>query len=424
MISRQHLTISFSLLLLATFFSPSVSIFSGLAIAPFYSIVIVALLIEGLRKNALLVPFNSTIFLVVLFTLWAFISGFWAIDMDQAFLEWAATFLIIILSIVVSGVLGYLRKTQLEVLTLALMIAIPLAILLIAIEIFSYGVLDSFFRTHLFGRPFQFFSIQHYNRGACFLAVIFWVLVMSLSRKIRQNAGEVMPWLIALAIILMVALGRLESLSAKVGFGCGLIAFSAVLFAPKIGIRLLQVAIVLLAIAEVIIAPRVQPIDYVNKGLPLSSVHRIFIWHFAGAKAQEEAFTGYGFYSSRDIPGGKEAIQLPNQSLPEGSVYLPNHTHNSILQVWLELGYVGLALYIAILLSALNWIAREVRAPIQQAAMVAMLMSYLGISLFAFNVWQEWWVATGLFAFMLTRVYVDGFIENAPNMRGGKTLRW
>ena len=367
-------------------------------------------------------PFNSTIFLVVLFTLWAFISGFWAFNVDQAFLEWSATFLVIILSIVVSGVLAYLRKTQLEMLTFALIVAIPLAIILIAIEIFSYGALDAFFRTHLFGKPFTNFAIQHYNRGACFLAVIFWVLVMALSRRIRQSAGEIMPWIIALAIVMLVALGRLESLSAKVGFICGILSCVAVLLMPRIGIRLIQAAIVVLVIAEVIAAPRIQPLDYVNKGLPLSSLHRIFIWHFAGAKAQEQPFTGYGFYSSRDIPGGKEMIQIPNQSLPAGSVYLPNHTHNSIIQVWLELGYVGLALYIAILLSALSWIARQVRAPLQQAVMVAMLMTYLGISLFAFNVWQEWWVATGLFAFMLTRIYVDGFIEHAPNMRGGKKL--
>ena len=219
-----------------------------------------------------------------------------------------------------------------------------------------------------------------------------------------------------------MVLCRLESLSAKVGFIGGALAFGLVLFAPRSGIRLIQVLILLLAIAEPIIAPRLQPMDYINKGLPLSAVHRVFIWHFAGAKALEQPFTGYGFYSSRDIPGGRDMIQLPNQSLPVGSVYLPNHTHNSIIQIWLELGFVGLALYIAIILSALSWILKEVRAPLQQAAMVAMLMTYLGISLFAFNVWQEWWVATGLFSFMLVRIYVDGFIEHAPNMRGGKTL--
>lgn len=422
MISRQHLTISFSLLLLAVFLSPPVAVFSGLAIAPFYTVFVVALLLEGLRKNALVIPFNTTIFMVILFTLWAFIASFWAINVDQAFLEWSATFLVIISSIVVSGVLRYLRKTQLELLTIALLIAIPLAIILIAIEIFSYGALDSFFRTHLFGKPFLYFSIQHYNRGACFLAVIFWVLVMALSRKIRQDASAIVPWIIVLGIVLLITLCRLESLSAKVGFIGGVFVFGLVALAPRAGIRLIQVGIILLAISEVIAAPRIQPMDYVNKGLPLSSLHRIFIWHFAGAKAQEKPFTGYGFYSSRDIPGGKDMIQIPNQSLPEGSVYLPNHTHNSIIQVWLELGYVGLVLYIAILLSGLSWILGTVRAPLQQALMTAMLMTYLGISLFAFNVWQEWWVATGLFAFMLMRIYVDGFIEHAPNTRGGKML--
>ena len=422
MISRQQLTPSFYLLALLALLSPPVAIFSGLAIAPFYSIIIAALLFEGLRKNAVAVPFNTPIFIIVLFAVWAFISSFWAINFDQALLEWSATFLVILLSILVCSVLRHLRKTQLETLTLALTIAVPFALFLVVIELISYGGLYSFFNVHLFGKASAYFNIQHYNRGACFLAIIFWVMVMALSRKIRQNRGGIIQWLIVLGIITAVVLCRLESLSAKVGFIGGALAFGLVLFAPRSGIRLIQVLILLLAIAEPIIAPRLQPMDYINKGLPLSAVHRVFIWHFAGAKALEQPFTGYGFYSSRDIPGGRDMIQLPNQSLPVGSVYLPNHTHNSIIQIWLELGFVGLALYIAIILSALSWILKEVRAPLQQAAMVAMLMTYLGISLFAFNVWQEWWVATGLFSFMLVRIYVDGFIEHAPNMRGGKTL--
>ena len=247
-------------------------------------------------------------------------------------------------------------------------------------------------------------------------------MVMALSRKIRQNKSSIVPWIIGLGVVVMITLGRLESLSAKVAFVGGALSFIMVSLAPRTSIRFIQLMVILLAIAEPIIAPKIQPLDYINNGLPMSALHRLFIWHFAGEKAQENPWAGYGFYSSRDVPGGKNIIQLPNQSLPMGSVYLPNHTHNSILQVWLELGYIGLVLYVLIIVSTLSWIAKEVRAPLQQALMVAMLMTYLGISLFAFNVWQEWWVATGLFAFMLMRIYVDGFIAHAPNLRGGKTL--
>jgi O-antigen ligase len=149
----------------------------------------------------------------------------------------------------------------------------------------------------------------------------------------------------------------------------------------------------------------------------------VFIWNFAGMKATENTLKGYGFYNSRDIAGGKDAIPLNNQSTPVGWVNLPNHPHNGMLQMWLELGLVGLSLYVLLIVASLSWMLKYVQSTLQRAVMVAMLVTYLGVSLLAFNIWQEWWIATGLLGFMLMRLYVDGFIDYPPCTRGGKTLR-
>lgn len=422
MISRQHLTVSHAVLLLVVFLLPPVAVFSGLAVAPFYAVLLAVLLIEGLRKKAIHLPFSMPIFFFVLLAIWALASHFWAINSDRALSEWAATFAIILLSIVTFGVLQHLRKNQLEALTFALSIAIPLMLLLIAVELKFFGFLYSFFGTQFFSKTNIFFNAEVYNRGACFLAVIFWALLMAHSKRMRQN----MPTSILLGVVsiaTIVTLGMLESLSAKVAFVGGVVAFIAVLLMPVISIRLLQIAVILLAVGMVWYAPKLNPNEFAEKNIPPSALHRIFIWSFSGQKAAENMWQGYGFYNSRDIAGGKDVIALGNQSSPLGWVNLPNHSHNAMLQMWLELGLVGLSLYVLLIVTSLSWMLKYVQSTLQRAIMVAMLVTYLGISLLAFNVWQEWWIATGLLGFMLMRLYVDGFIDYAPCTRGGKTLR-
>jgi len=235
-----------------------------------------------------------------------------------------------------------------------------------------------------------------------------------------------MPTNIVLGVVgiaTVITLGMLESLSAKVAFVGGVVAFVAVLTMPVVSVRLLQLAVVLIAVGLVWYAPKINPNEFAAKNIPPSALHRVFIWNFAGIKASENTLQGYGFYNSRDIAGGKDVIALNNQSTPVGWVNLHNHPHNGMLQMWLELGLVGLSLYVLLIVASLSWILKYVQSTLQRAVMVAMLVTYLGVSLLAFNVWQEWWVATGLLGFMLMRLYVDGFIDYAPCMRGGKTLR-
>ena len=422
MITRQHLTASHVVLLLVVFFLPPVAVFSGPAVAPFYAVLLAVLLIEGLRKKAIHLPFSMPIFFVILLAVWALASSFWAINSERALSEWATTFAVILLSIVTFGVLQYLRKNQLEAVTFALSIAVPLMLLLVAVELKFFGYLYRFFGTHFFHKTAIYFNAEVYNRGACFLAVIFWALLMAHSKRMRQN----MPTNILLGIVgvaTIIPLGMLESLSAKVAFVGGVLAFIAVLVMPVISIRLLQLSVILLAVGIVWCTPKINPNEFAAKNIPPSALHRVFIWHFASTKAMENIWQGYGFYNSRDIAGGKDVIPLENQSTPVGWLNLPNHPHNGMLQMWLELGLVGLSLYVLLIISSLSWMLKYVQSTLQRAIMVAMLVTYLGISLLAFNIWQEWWIASGLLCFMLMRLYVDGFIDYAPCMRGGKTLR-
>jgi O-antigen ligase len=129
----------------------------------------------------------------------------------------------------------------------------------------------------------------------------------------------------------------------------------------------------------------------------ISAGHRLLIWSFAGDRIAERPVTGWGLDSSRAIPGADEPIR-------PGETWMPLHPHNAALQVWLELGAPGAALFA--LLAAIVWgaFARVEWPPLFAAAAGASLtIAFIGC--FAtYGIWQEWWLGTLSFSLFLVLV--------------------
>ena len=70
-------------------------------------------------------------------------------------------------------------------------------------------------------------------------------------------------------------------------------------------------------------------------------IHRRVIWSFSKQKILERPLFGHGIFSSRDIGDQYKILDNVNQILPA----IPLHPHNNILQIWLELGVVGIILF-------------------------------------------------------------------------------
>jgi O-antigen ligase len=126
-----------------------------------------------------------------------------------------------------------------------------------------------------------------------------------------------------------------------------------------------------------------------------SAAHRLLIWSFTGDHIAKRPLLGWGLDSSRAIPGG-------NQEVRSGQNWLPLHPHDAALQVWLELGAPGAALFA--LLVALFWLRLDrLSGPrIYAAAAGGSLTAALAPLFAAYGVWQEWWIGTlGLVLFLI-----------------------
>ncbi len=123
----------------------------------------------------------------------------------------------------------------------------------------------------------------------------------------------------------------------------------------------------------------------------VSVTHRLKIWRFVADVIAERPLAGWGLNASRELPGG-------NVEIAPGANRLPLHPHNAFLQVWVELGAIGVALGAALGITAL-WAAMTLRPPAAgdarcaRASALALIASGSLVAGVAYGIWQGWWMA-------------------------------
>lgn len=112
--------------------------------------------------------------------------------------------------------------------------------------------------------------------------------------------------------------------------------------------------------------------------------HRLQIWDYTGDMALRRPVSGWGFGTSRRLPGGPENTFL-------GVPKMPLHPHNAVLQFWVELGAVGVVILLCFLLYLVRRCARA--GEHHQVALYSLLLSGFAVASLAFGAWQNWWVS-------------------------------
>lgn len=417
---RARITATSGLLVAASFIAAPLALFSGLAIAPLVGVVLAVAILEGMKKKFIEFPTHPVTFAIILFAAWAFASSFWAIDPQESLENWSKSFTLLLLALIAWPVFRHMSSQYVQAMSLLLWIGLLLTLMLVLVEISSDGALYTWFRVSWFKAPEELFNPEIYNRGACFLAIIFWPWLMHAVQAGVNNHLR-MVWVGVLWLLVLLAISALESLSAKLAFIAASAVYVIVLLMPRFSTRLLATGLVASIVAIPLLTAKIDPMEHINDGLPPSAMHRLIIWDFAHSKAVEKPWMGWGFASSKVMPGGQNRVELPNQSTPEKWTYLPRHPHNAVMQVWLELGVPGLVLYASILLMTLTWIGQHARSVNAKAAMLACFTGYYFVSMLAFNVWQEWWVATALLAALLLQAFMHEFRDSAGHRLVYKT---
>jgi O-antigen ligase len=335
---------------------------------------------------------GPALYLCVLFLAWCAISLAWDIDIRDGGRKLRDLILIFGSALLLLGIASETAPEQRKRLAYALVFGGVIGLVVLAIEtVFGFPI----YRAVMGNSSPKLNDLLESKRSVDAMPLIVWPAALALERLRR-------PWLGALlAVAFTVASFRLTASSSEVAMvvGVALLGFAALWTALA---RRLLIAGTLAAFILIIPAA----IFFYDEGgatahvLKYSARQRVEIWHFAAEQALHRPLFGYGLDASRFMPNGGAVslFQTPDKPI------IPLHPHDAFLQIWLELGIVGVALAAAILIAMLNatrsWPVSAARFALPAYAAAAIVAGL------AFGIWQVWWLATLAFGLIACRFVV------------------
>ena len=262
---------------------------------------------------------------------------------------------------------------------------------------FFRGLLDEDFRA-------QGAVLQMFNPGLSVTTLMLWPVLLLLVQANLRFLGAIVG-LCVLAIL------HYSAASAPVlALACGGLAFTLTWVfhrnGPKIFVSLTIIAILALPwVPDKIPDPRTSE-NSIIKYYSTSDFHRVVIWKVAAKHIQNKFLLGEGLDSSRrlydeeDISLYKAAHLASGKKWSFSSEPIPLHPHNAGLQIWLELGAVGIFVVASLIFLLSKSIGNCRLNRLQTATIVAFSSNLMVISGLSFGIWQSWWLTGQLLASM------------------------
>ena len=208
---------------------------------------------------------------------------------------------------------------------------------------------------------------------------------------LRRISGS---WLVAFSPVLAIFLAALSfSIFANVAaIAIGVLAFWAGLARPRFSLKFWS-AFFLLSLIGVPFAASMIPVDAVQNGvfghLPASWAQRLVIWNGAAHASFGSCFpVGCGADYARALSDNGVTTGIPGWPVPVP--VMPVHPHNLFLQIWLELGLPGVALFAIALIAGAGALIRSNIDRMTSAAIAAVAaVSFISV-MFEASLWQVW----------------------------------
>ncbi len=327
--------------------------------------------------------------LVAALMLWSLASLAWTLEPAAAFWVWLRMLWIMAGGVLLLAGLEDIDEAAARRLQGAVAIFGALFVALLLGEVVSDGGLTRLVRLGRLDPPY---SHDYLARSAALLAIFAWPAALALWR--RAGAYTALGF-VALVVALLYLL---PMTAALVAFLVAAAIFAAASRWPVAMIWLVGAGVLLVIVAMPLVFLWGEPLTVAEgavPGLPSSWRHRLAIWQFVAERVAEKPLIGWGLDASRQMPGAG------------GSIYgrhglLPLHPHNAVMQVWVELGLPGAVLASALVVLVLGRVRRAAAQPHLAALRLAVFVSFVAIALTSYGLWQNWWLAAGWLAGLVT----------------------
>ncbi|WP_413203474.1 O-antigen ligase family protein [Rhodospirillum sp. A1_3_36] len=239
-------------------------------------------------------------------------------------------------------------------------------------------------------------TFSNLNSGVNLGLLLTWVLIMgAFDQGRRRLAG-------ALIIGMVLLVGLSNSESAKVALILAVAASGATLLLGRWALRLVIWGYALFLTVTPFVFSRILTDSLFREiapHLPFSFQHRFIIWRHVSDWIMEHPFLGWGVSASRSFQDERKMLDIFQQE--EGWVQksiqiMPIHPHNASLQIWLDLGVVGLVLAVLVLFLFLAVLERRQRTRWHQAGVTGLITGGLLLTVGAYSIWQGWLLTCGV----------------------------
>jgi O-antigen ligase len=195
----------------------------------------------------------------------------------------------------------------------------------------------------------------------------------------------------SLCLPVIGAIFMTASEAAKLAAVVAVASFLLAALAWRIALFVAAFATILLTLLMPLLLPPLQSTIAANLNSMLGNAHvaeRLKIWRQSVLLIPLHPLRGWGFESTRAVfrNPGPEVLERLDIALDPAS-----HPHNQILQIWLELGAAGVALFCLVLIAAFCRI--HAMPPATRVAALSMTASLFSIAAVSHGLWQSWWVA-------------------------------
>ncbi len=359
-------------------------------------------LVQYIKEKRWPLKFTTSIVVILTLTAWSAISSVWSIDgvhsLSAAFrLLLAATTLIIL-----SEAAGRLKSSEKHLLLRCIAYG---AITGVSVTILSIGAI------HLHTLWIQktemaAHELHALNRNASVIVIFLWPWSLAIIKTLGRSTA------FAFVVLAAAALMLLSPSAPLIALCCAGLSFLVAWYSPKFA-KFTLASVYLCSIIAIpflgIIVPHAVTMLTEHMADPTALVHRLIIWQFSSERILENPILGWGLNSARILPGGSQELAI-GTTHTEGTTILgqalPLHPHNALIQIWLELGLVGLVIFSALFALLLTTIPNNKDGRIACCTYISVITAGFVISQLGFGFWQGWWLGTLGIAAILTRASV------------------
>ena len=246
-------------------------------------------------------------------------------------------------------------------------------------------------------------ALSRYNRVTNALVIFVWPISYWVYRK-----GHPFIAVILISITCFTAALSDSNSALVISILIPLVAIAAYFFATFIFWLVLSSLSIFTLLSPIIFLFLLNCVKPFADRIPPSTLDRIEIWHRTASAVLEAPWLGHGI-------GVTRYLVIPPELLDQYKYHVTatTHPHNAAIQLWLELGAIGVIIFFLVL-----WFAIQPLRRISSSCLFIVSATAVGViftSLVSFGFWQETWLGIIGMVIICFKVTLHGLDDNGPS---------